>query len=204
MDFLRIWRVQSCIFTGYAWNSIPDLALLDKKKNGVNINIGSGVKLNLTEAISLGYQANYKFSISENIPFNFRHQFGVHLIPKQFKFCDKSNSKIKLEDDLFAYWLDSLNSVHDSFLNSVPDSLLYALTHANNAKVEYIQTQDIKVLEKYIHLLKKGNQRLLEEVRSKMNFQDSDFSTFSFIDSAGMILSLTSGELTSGNCLYRS
>jgi len=194
LDFLRIWRVQSYIFTGYAWNSIPDLALLDKKKSGVNINIGSGVKLKLTEAISLGYQVNYRFSISENIPFNFRHQFGVHLIPKQFKFCDKSNSKVKLEDDLFAYRLDSLNSVHDSLLSE--------LTLANNAKVEYIQTQDLKALEEYVRLLEKDNQRLLEEVRSKINFQDSDFSTFSFIDSTGMVLSLTSSELTSGYYLY--
>jgi hypothetical protein len=194
LDAFRFWRIQPYVFTGYAWNSIPDLAQLDQNKSGMNINLGIGAKLKLTEAISLGYQVNYRFSISDNIPFNFRYQFGVHLTPKQFHFCNKSNLKSQLEADLFAYRLDSFNSVNDSLLN--------VIILANTAKVEYMRTQQIEALEEHVNFLEEDNQRLLEEVQSKINFQDSDFSTFSFIDSTGMILGLVSGELTSGYYLY--
>jgi hypothetical protein len=194
LDAFRLWRIQSYVFTGYGWNSIPDLAQLDQNKSGMNINFGTGAKLKLTEAISLGYQMNYRFSISDNIPFNFRYQFGVHLTPKQFHFCNKSNLKSHLEADLFAFRLDSFNSVNDSLLN--------VIILANTTKVEYMRTQEIKALEEHIYFLEEDNQRLLEEVQSKINFQDSDFSTFSFIDSTGKILSLVSGKLTSGYYLY--
>jgi hypothetical protein len=197
VDLLQFWRVQPYIFTGYAWNRIPDLSLLDLEKGGMNVNLGSGAKLKLTEAISLGYQINYRFSISENIPFNFRHQFGVHISPSSFKVGQKSEKNSR-EDELLSFRMDSVLSANDSLAN--------ALITSTEVAANRVSLDEVKLLEQHIHFLEEDNQRLLSEIRSKRHFTDSvyrtDFKSYVFVDSLNQVYAINSESLKEGYYIF--
>ena len=194
VDIFQIWRIQPYIFTGYAWNSIPDLVKLNQRKDGVNINLGGGAKFKLTEAISLGYQMNYRFSISENIPFNFRHQIGLHVTPKKLAFICDSRAKTSVDIDELRYSMDSLASVNDSLR-----------TVLSNASIEgnNISIKNISELEEHTPYIEEDDQQWMEDLQNRSIFKDkSEFSAYSRIDSLGGVTDLITSNLASGYYLY--
>ena len=148
-------RVKPYLFSGYAFNIIPQLTKISERATGININIGGGLEVKLVERIGLAYQTTYGYSLVDNIPYNFRHQFGVVLYPSRFKGRTPSQTTISLKDEIVQFVnVDSLQMVIDSLYQiiaktteSIPEikTISHHPSETNTKRLNVNRQQDVPV-----------------------------------------------------------
>ncbi len=129
-------RIKPYLFSGYAYSFLPQLSKISERGTGANINVGGGIEVKLEERIGIAYQSTYGYSLVDDIPYNFRHQFGVVLCPSRFKKRTPHHTSIAPNDPVN---VDSLHTLIDS-LQIVIDSVshLYAKTKDSSLDITTI------------------------------------------------------------------
>jgi hypothetical protein len=198
-----IWKVKPYIFSGYTYNHIQQIDKFGFNNDGLSINLGTKAEIEITERIGLGYQLTYGFSLSQNIPFNFKHQLGIVYHPSigSRREVNKSREsivdseeyeKIRLKNDLLSSQVDSMQSVVAQQINNQKEP---------EEDKSLIANYNIQLQEQVKHL-EADNQRLLEEIRSKRFITDSiyaaSYNGYTVIDTSGKVLTLQSEDLPSG------
>ncbi len=199
LKLLQTKRVKPYVFFGYAYNHMSQLESFDVKPYGAYVNFGSRCEIKLTTNLAVAYGLTYNFSLSENMRYNFRHQYGLVFTPRLIKQSNSNDRRVEedyqealaIENQLLKEQLDSVQHLVDiqSELEKSPEenSLLVAYNADLNQKIEQLE-QD--------------NQRLLDELRTKRFLSDSllltDFSGYTFINDKGDVISLNVSELKKG------
>ena len=198
-----IWKVKPYVFSGYTYNHIQQIDKFGFNNDGLSINLGIKAEIEITERIGLGYQMTYGFSLSQNIPFNFKHQLGLVYHPSMGgrKQINKSRESIVdsdeyeniiLKNDLLSSQVDSMQSVVAQQINNQKEP---------KEDKSLIANYNIQLQEQVKHL-EADNQILLEEIRSKRFKTDSIhaaiYSGYTVTDKSGKVISLQSEDLPSG------
>jgi hypothetical protein len=210
LNVIRIWRLQTAAFTGYTYNWIQQIDNFGYGNGGLNINIGGKAEAKITPAVSLAYRVTFGFSLSENVPYNFKNQLGILLYPNKINQESRSNrykkrekvKKLTIKKDLIAdnealrLAVDSLRGelqrqVNTSEMEKDSNFIVYSSRLLNN----------MKDVEEY-------NRLLLYELRNKRNSTDSiyslSFNAFAMIDSTGRVLRTEPDKIATGYYLLRS
>ena len=120
----RFKRIKPYLFSGYAYNIVPQLAKNNTKATGLNINTGGGLEVKLDERIGIAYQTTYGYNLTDHIPYNFRHQFGVILYPSRFKNREQPQIIVSPKDQKRQFENgDSLQMVIDSLTQIIAQSI---------------------------------------------------------------------------------
>lgn len=200
-----IWRLKPYIFSGYTYNHIQQIDKFGFNNDGVSINLGTKAEIALTDAFGLGYQMTYGFSISENIPYNFRHQLGVVYhpskrvnTPKRVKTVSENvveNTDYELLKNQNQKLITRLDSIERVAQDQQP------IIQAPAEDKSLIVTYNIQLQEQVKHL-EEDNQRLLEELRSKRFISDSiyasSYKNYTFKDTTGQVIATEALNLPSG------
>lgn len=198
-----IWKVKPYLFAGYTYNYIQQIDKFGFNNDGLSINLGTKAEIEITERIGLGYQMTYGFSLSQNIPFNFKHQIGIVYHPaigrsrqvnrprKSIKDSEEYDI-IRLKNDLLASQVDSMQSVVAQQINNQKEP---------EEDKSLIVNYNIQ-LQEQVKYLEADNQRLLEEIRSKRFITDSIYTAaykgYTVIDTSGKVINLQSENLPKG------
>ena len=198
-----IWKVNPYIFSGYTYNHIQQIDKFGFNNDGLSINLGTKAEIEISERIGLGYQMTYGFSLSQNIPFNFKYQLGIvyYLTMGGRKQINKSRESIvdseeyeniRLKNHLLSSRVDSMQSVLAQQINNQKEP------EEDKSLIANYNTQ----LQEQVKHLEADNQRLLEEIRSKRFVTDSIYAGIynghTIIDTSGKVLTLQSEDLPSG------
>lgn len=198
----NIWKLKPYIYTGYAYNYIQQIDRFDQKNSGMNVNLGIGSEIKLNDALGLGYQLTYAFSLSDNIPFNFRHQLGIHYHPNLAKrkessvFVENSDDiamieKLKEQNKRLQFQRDSLSLIAKS----------ETISEKPIQNTGIVARQNNELIERVLHL-EEDNQLLLNEVRSRRFASDSiyrtNFNSYTPIDTLGQVIYNLNLDLKSG------
>ena len=202
-------KLRPYMYTGYAYNHIQQIDLFGMKNDAMNINAGAGMEYSISDAFGLGYQLTYAFSLKENIPFNFRHQFGVVYYPRSFVKRDRT----KVTEETNSRHKETIDNTELTQLKVVNAALAHkndSLRNILGSKVEPVELLEDKglivsyndeLLGKIKHL-EEDNQLLLDELRSKRYASDSiyrfDYNGYTVIDTAGQVQNISSLDLESG------
>jgi len=188
-------RVRPYLFTGYTANFLPQLQNLGEQIVNLNINLGVGLEVKVKEQIGLAYQSTYGFSLSEALPYNFRHQLGVVLYPKRFNERMRQVPKEYTSEPVTSFYnQDSVSQLVDSLKQVIAKQEQQGDTE--NTKL------NLTSIEKSIAMLELENQLLLEELRSHRFLTDSiytkDFAAYTVMGVDGEVLPSEAAVLSSG------
>ncbi|MFT4876192.1 MAG: hypothetical protein ACI9AU_001028 [Bacteroidia bacterium] len=198
-----IWKVKPYIFSGYTYNHIQQIDKFGFNNDGLSINLGTKAEIEIADRIGLGYQMTYGFSLSQNIPFNFKHQLGIVYHPsigsrrgvnksREIIVDSEEYENIRLKNDLLSSQVDSMQSVVAQQINNQKEP---------EEDKSIIANYNIQ-LQEQVKYLEEDNQRLLEEIRSKRFITDSLYTAiyngYTVIDISGKVIALQGEDLPSG------